>query len=77
MLSTISEQRRNRHWLRAATDVRSPLTVSCQQRRCILRNSASGRSDLFFLAGMQDERKDPPARAGGPLSDNHLFTVPG
>jgi len=61
VLSTSSEQQRSDHQLRGATDVRSPLTVKGQQRRRILCNSANGRSDLFFLAGMQDKRKGPPA----------------
>jgi hypothetical protein len=66
VLSPTSEQQRNSHRLRGGTGVRSPLTDKGQQWRRILCNSAIGRSDLFLLAGMQDKRKGPPVRAGGP-----------
>jgi hypothetical protein len=59
VLSGTSEQQRDEHRLRGRTGVGSPLTVYGQQRRRILCNSANGRLDLFFLAGMQDKQKRP------------------
>ena len=61
MLSGTSEQQRDKHRLRGRTGVGSLLTVYGQQRRRILCNSGNGRLDLFFLAGMQDKQKGPPA----------------
>ena len=57
MLSTASQQQRDSHRLRGETGVKSSLAVKGQQRRRMLRNSANGRSDFFFLAGMQDKQK--------------------